>query len=111
MAAGGPDGEGQFSDDPSGVSLGHRRLAIVDLTDAGRQPMIGQQGELVISYNGEIYNFKGLRDELHALGFPCVSRTDTEVILEEYACWGVQAFSKLEGMFALSLWDLLRQKV
>lgn len=111
MAAGGPDGEGQFSDDPSGVSLGHRRLAIVDLTDAGRQPMIGQQGELVISYNGEIYNFKGLRDELHALGFHCVSRTDTEVILQAYACWGVQAFSKLEGMFAFALWDVVRQQV
>ena len=99
----GPDGEGQYVDGPLG--LGHRRLAILDLSPAGRQPMATADGRYVISYNGEIYNFQELRAELQALGHRFRSRTDTEVLLAAWAQWGEQALDRLNGMFAFALWD------
>lgn len=103
----GPDGEGHFVEDC--VGLGHRRLAVIDLSDAGRQPMESADGRFVISYNGEVYNFRELRTELLALGYRFQSRTDTEVVLYAFAHWREQAFEKLNGMFALAIWDRLKR--
>src|SRR5690606_30959375 len=88
----GPDGEGHFID--GSVGLGHRRLAIIDLSKAGLQPMSDTTGKLIISYNGEIYNFKQLRVELQALGYQFRSQTDTEVILYAYDAWGEQCVER-----------------
>src|SRR5712692_9342099 len=102
----GPDGEGHFVDGP--VGLGHRRLAILDLTSAGSQPMTSPDGAVVVSYNGEIYNHLDLRRELEILGFTFLSRTDTEVLIHGYRAWGLDVVSRLNGMFAFALWDAAR---
>ena len=99
----GPDGEGFFTDGPLG--LGHRRLAILDLTPAGHQPMATPDGRYVISYNGEVYNFQELRKELEALGHAFCSRSDTEVVLHALAEWDLAALDRFNGMFAFALWD------
>lgn len=99
----GPDGQGEWSDGP--VALGHRRLAILDLTDAGAQPMGSANGRYTISYNGEVYNFRELRKELEAHGHTFHSRTDTEVVLAAYAHWGAGCVTRLNGMFAMAIWD------
>lgn len=99
----GPDGEGSFVD--GCVGLGHRRLAVIDLTAAAHQPMQSEDGRLVLSYNGEIYNFQELRAELEALGFQFRSRTDSEVVLNAWAAWGIKALHRFNGMFALAIWD------
>lgn len=99
----GPDGEGQWIEGP--VGLGHRRLAIIDPSPAGRQPMISADHRYVISYNGEIYNFRELRAELEAVGYWFRSRTDTEVALHSLAHWGPDALVRFNGMFALAFWD------
>ena len=105
MAARGPDGTGEWHDQERGVALGHRRLAIIDLSEAGAQPMASADGALVIVYNGEIYNYRELRRRLEGEG--CVLRThsDTEVLLELYARRGLDMLSELRGMFAFALWD------
>ncbi|MEM7129631.1 MAG: asparagine synthase (glutamine-hydrolyzing) [Chloroflexota bacterium] len=105
----GPDGEGFYVD--SFVGLGHRRLAIIDLSPAGHQPMISLDGDYVLSYNGEIYNFQELRLELEALGYQFRSRTDSEVVLYAYAEWGEDALQKLNGMFVFAVWDRSRQEL
>ena len=99
----GPDGQGVYADGP--LALGHRRLAILDLTDAGRQPMATTDGRFVIVYNGEVYNFRELRRELEALGHVFRSRTDTEVVLAAWAEWGPVALDRFNGMFAFAIWD------
>ena len=99
----GPDGDGYFSDGPYGVV--HRRLAIIDLSPAGHQPMASRDGRYVLAYNGEVYNFQELRLELEALGYQFRSRTDTEVVLSALAEWGCGALNRLNGMFAFALWD------
>lgn len=99
----GPDGEGFYTDGPLG--LAHRRLAIIDLSPAGHQPMATPDGRYVISYNGEVYNFQELRVELEALGHRFHSRTDTEVVLRALVQWGRDALVRFNGMFALALWD------
>ncbi len=107
LAHRGPDGEGFYID--SFIGLGHRRLAIIDLSPAGHQPMTTKDGRFVISYNGEIYNFQELRLELETLGYQFHSRTDTEVVLYAYAEWGEAALHRLNGMFAFAIWDRPRQ--
>ncbi|MGD1953389.1 MAG: asparagine synthase (glutamine-hydrolyzing) [Leptolyngbyaceae cyanobacterium] len=99
----GPDGEGHWIE--GNVGLGHRRLAILDLSPAGHQPMVSADHRFVLSYNGEIYNFQVLRAELEAIGYWFRSKTDSEVVLYALAEWGVKAFERLNGMFALALWD------
>src|ERR1041384_3479895 len=85
MAHGGPDDEGLFQSGP--VTLGHRRLSIIDLSSAGHQPMIHPGQKVVLSYNGEIYNYREIRKELEALGVKFRSHSDTEVIMEAYLAW------------------------
>ncbi len=109
MAHRGPDGEGVYTDGPAG--LGHRRLAIIDLTDAGREPMTTADGRYTLTYNGEIYNFEALRRELQAAGRTFQSRTDAEVALQAYAEWGEDALLKFNGMFALAIWDRVRREL
>jgi asparagine synthase (glutamine-hydrolysing) len=99
----GPDGEGQYTD--GALGLGHRRLAIIDLSPAGHQPMMTPDGRYVITYNGEIYNFQEIRIELESHGWAFHSRTDTEVLLKGYAHWGAAVLEKLNGMFAFAIWD------
>jgi asparagine synthase (glutamine-hydrolysing) len=113
----GPDGtglhiarnDGSPSQAKSTVVLGHTRLAIIDLSTAGRQPMTSPDGQLTITFNGEIYNFKQLRDQLGAEGWR--SRSDTEVILRAYARWGADCVHRLRGMFAFAVWDASRQQL
>ena len=99
----GPDGEGQWAEE--NVGIGHRRLSIIDLSSAGHQPMIDQSGRFVLSYNGEIYNYRELRVELESLGFQFRSSTDSEVVLNALVEWGTDALLKFNGMFALAFWD------
>ncbi len=99
----GPDSEGQWVQD--NVGIGHRRLAIIDLTQAGHQPMLSNDERYVLSYNGELYNFQQLRTELEKAGYKFRSRTDSEVALNAIAAWGLKAFDRFNGMFALAIWD------
>jgi asparagine synthase (glutamine-hydrolysing) len=103
----GPDGEGFYTD--GSVGLGHRRLAIIDLSPAGHQPMMTEDRQFVISYNGELYNYQELRVELESLGFQFHSRTDTEVVLKAYVAWAEKALDRFNGMFAFAIWDRRRQ--
>jgi len=99
----GPDGEGHWIE--GNVGMGHRRLAIIDLSPAGHQPMISMDHRYILSYNGEIYNFRELRMELEAAGFWFRSKTDSEVVLYALAHWGTEALLRFNGMFALAFWD------
>ncbi|MEQ9491558.1 MAG: asparagine synthase (glutamine-hydrolyzing) [Alphaproteobacteria bacterium] len=102
----GPDDRGVWSDQESGIALGFRRLAIIDLTQTGHQPMLSADGRFVIVFNGEIYNFRELRTELKDLGRQFRGGSDTEVMLEGFCEWGVEeTLRKLIGMFAIALWD------
>ena len=99
----GPDDEGQWVED--NVGIGHRRLSIIDLSPAGRQPMTCADNRYVFSYNGEVYNFLELRSELEAKGYCFRSKTDSEVVLNALIEWGAKALDRFNGMFALALWD------
>lgn len=104
----GPDDEGAWVDDAEGIALGHRRLAIIDVSPHGHQPMAAASGRYVIAYNGEIYNFQTLRQELEAASRAPAWRghSDTEVLLAAFDAWGIEAtLRKLTGMFAIALWD------
>ncbi|MFT4561414.1 MAG: asparagine synthase (glutamine-hydrolyzing) [Gammaproteobacteria bacterium] len=105
----GPDGEGHYVD--GNVGFGHRRLAIIDLSPAGRQPMVTQSGRYVITYNGEVYNFQELRAELQSQGHQFVSRTDSEVVLKAFAEWGIECLNRFNGMFAFAVYDRETRKV
>lgn len=103
IARRGPDDKGEFYDSP--VMLGHRRLSIIDLSDQGHQPMTEVSGRFTIVFNGTIYNYPQLRDELIALGYHFKSHSDTEVIINAYAHWGRDCVARLHGMFAFAIWD------
>lgn len=108
MAHRGPDGEGQWSDGP--VCLGHRRLSIIDLSGGG-QPMHSADGQLTVTFNGEIYNYAELKEQLSALGGTFRTSSDTEVILEGYRIWGPDCLARFDGMFAFALWDRQRRRL
>lgn len=100
----GPDGRGEYHDDEHGLHLGHLRLSVLDLSETGSQPMVSHDGRWVMVYNGEIYNFAEIKKELGARAWR--GHSDTEVLLEALASWGVEkTLKRAEGMFALALWD------
>ncbi|GGX69256.1 asparagine synthetase B [Tateyamaria omphalii] len=102
----GPDGAGVWSSDDGTVSLGHRRLSVVDLDDRASQPMKDASGRYVISFNGEVYNFRTLRKELSGAGYAMSTQSDTEVLIEAFANWGVRrTLDRIQGMFAFAVWD------
>lgn len=107
----GPDDHGVLCDQARQISLGHRRLSILDLSPAGHQPMTRAAGRFSIVFNGEIFNFRELRAWLEARGQRFSSQSDTEVILALYEQLGVDAFARLNGMFALAIWDRDRDEV
>jgi len=113
LAHRGPDGHGTYlaqTRDGSEVFLGHRRLAIID-PEGGHQPMVDGAAGLALVFNGEIYNFRELRQELQALGHRFALDSDTEVLLRAYQQWGTNALPRLRGMFAFALWDGPRQRL
>ena len=107
----GPDDEGVYVSSAGGpknkahAGLGHRRLSVIDLSKAGHQPMSNEDGTRLITYNGEIYNFKALRKELEQKGHFFKSDTDTETVLHLYEEEGARAVERLNGMFAFAIWD------
>src|SRR4051812_23423326 len=107
----GPDDAGVWASEDGGVALAHCRLSIIDLSPLGRNPMSADDGRLWITFNGEIYNFLELREELEAAGHVFRSRTDTEVILAAYGRWGIDCLDRLAGMFAFAIWDEPRRRL
>lgn len=111
MAARGPDGKGQWTSDDERVGFGHRRLSIIDLSEAASQPMISSDGKLVVTFNGEIYNYRELRQELEAKGRTLQSNSDTEILLHLYAEKGDAMVHDLRGMFAFAIWDAEKKNI
>lgn len=111
LAHRGPDGWNVYVDDAASLGFGHRRLAIIDVTDSGRQPMSFANGRYWITFNGEIYNFVELRRELEGHGYRFVTDSDTEVILAAFHKWGEACQFKFNGMWAFALWDTLERKL
>src|SRR6185369_16961896 len=115
LAHRGPNGSGvwlgETAQQTHQIGFGHRRLAILDLSKAGAQPMATDNGRVIVTYNGEIYNYLELRTELTARGHAFVTNSDTEVLLEAYREWGPDCVSRFRGMFALALWDSERQEL
>jgi asparagine synthase (glutamine-hydrolysing) len=107
----GPDGDGEWYSDDGQAALGHRRLAIIDPTPAGAQPMLDPSGRVIIVFNGEIYNYRELADRLRVLGARFQSSCDTEVLLQAYLMWGEDCLAELNGMFAFAILDYRRRKL
>lgn len=109
----GPDAEGHYWDFYANryIGLGHRRLSILDLSDNGRQPMLSEDSEVSIIYNGEIYNHKQIRLQLEALDYTFYSHCDTEVLLNAYMQWGYDCFTKCNGMFACAIYDKRNERL
>ena len=104
LAHRGPDGKGLYLD--GALGLGHRRLSIIDLSEAASQPMLSPDGRVALVYNGEIYNFRELRRELEKAGWTFRTRSDTEVLIAGYAVWGIRRMAeRIDGMAAFALWD------
>lgn len=108
---GGPDDEGIYTCKEQHLVLGNRRLALIDLTRGGHQPMSYAEGRYQLTYNGEIYNYPELKAELKKLGYVFTNQSDTEVILAAFAAWNTKAFVRLNGMFAFALWDSVKNNL
>ena len=111
MAARGPDGQGLWVSPNGRLGFGHRRLSIIDPSDAGAQPMLSADGQLVITFNGEIYNYRALRARLESAGHTFRSQSDTEILLHLYAEFGEAMLQELRGMFAFAIWDAKRARL
>ena len=109
MTARGPDAAGEWFSDDWRVAMGHRRLSIIDLSERASQPMLNQNGDIALVYNGEIYNYRELRDRLVRSGYRFRSESDTEVLLALYAEKGEKMLGDLRGMFAFALWDAKKE--
>ncbi len=105
MVQRGPDDSGLWINGDGTVGLAHRRLSIIDLSEAGRQPMSDRNEDVWITFNGEIYNFQEIREELKKRGYRFKSQTDTEVIINAYKEWGTDCLQKFNGMFAFGIYD------
>lgn len=101
----GPNDYGEYINKEKGTALGFRRLTIIDLSEEGNQPFYSEDGRYIQVFNGEIYNYESLRDELIALGHHFVSKTDSEVVLHGFEAWGEKVLDRLRGMFAFAIWD------
>ena len=99
----GPDAEGRYIDDD--IALGHRRLSIIDISSSGDQPIFNEDGSLVIVFNGEIYNYKEIREKLVEAGHRFKTNTDTEVLIHGYEEYGEKLLNMLRGMFSFVIWD------
>lgn len=104
----GPDDDGYYVDEH--IAMGFRRLSIIDL-EGSHQPMMNADGSVVVTFNGEIYNFQELRSELEGLGYSFVTNGDTETIVHGYEAWGTDVFKRLRGMFAIAIWDVNKQRL
>ena len=102
---GGPDDEGIYTNDAQHVTIGHRRLSIIDISNGGHQPMSYENNRYLISYNGELYNYVEIKNQLQQTGFHFNTQSDTEVVIAAYAAWGAAAFERFNGMFALAIFD------
>ncbi|MBD0283841.1 MAG: asparagine synthase (glutamine-hydrolyzing) [Flavisolibacter sp.] len=111
MKHGGPDHAGFYFDQDRSFALGHRRLSIIDLCESGNQPMFSEDGEIALIFNGEIYNYKELKEELIKQGYQFNTHSDTEVIIKAYQRWSTQCFEKFRGMFAIALLDKKRNEL
>lgn len=118
LAHRGPDGNGIWKSDEHQIGFAHRRLSIIDLSDAGAQPMSNKSKTVTVVFNGEIYNYKTLRTELENLGHTFVTRTDTEVLIHAYEEWGIESIKstcsmihRLDGMFAIAIFDATKQEL
>ncbi len=107
----GPDAEGAWVDRDGYCHLGHRRLSIIDLAASANQPMMGAQGRYVVVFNGEIYNYKVLRAELEARGVVFRTQSDTEVLIEAFAAYGHDAFTRCDGQFAVAIFDTTTKRL
>jgi asparagine synthase (glutamine-hydrolysing) len=106
MSHRGPDNQGIWLDESAGIALGHRRLSILDLSSSGNQPMVSKSGRYVITYNGELYNYNNIYEELKNIGLNINSNSDTRVLIEAINIWGIEStLNKVVGMFAFALWD------
>lgn len=110
LAHRGPDGSGIWKSDQHQVGFAHRRLSIIDLSSAGRQPMMNKDQTVIVCFNGEIYNYQQLRAQLEPLGHTFRSNSDTETLIHSYEEWGIGFLEKLEGMFAFALFDTKKQE-
>ncbi|HXH37186.1 MAG TPA: asparagine synthetase B, partial [Thermoanaerobaculia bacterium] len=105
MRARGPDAAGKWLAADRRVGFGHRRLSIIDVSDRANQPMLSREGDMVLTFNGEIYNYGELRGELEREGETFDTTSDTEVVLRMYRKWGDEMLPRLRGMFAFAIWD------
>lgn len=111
MVYGGPDDAGIYIEEKSGLGLGHRRLSIIDLSEKGHQPMCSDDGRYWITYNGEVYNFEQIKNELLQKGYRFNSHSDTEVIIKSFQEWGFDSVAKFRGMFAFAIWDRNKEEL
>jgi asparagine synthase (glutamine-hydrolysing) len=105
----GPDDKGIFVN--KNIGLGHRRLSVLDVTTAGHQPFLSEDGRYAMVYNGEIYNFKVFYSELKSKGFEIRTHSDTEVLMKLFQLYGLKMLHRLNGMFAFAIWDTLEKKL